>query len=266
MIKIMKAIKIIFVTAFSMLVFFPDFANADNVDNTSNINKFYGEHAQGWHWYNDPIPNPTQKESQNNQNPVLKMDAVKEAIKQSLDQALLNPTPENVRQYMSLQNQWTSQAAKFSRVWQYVLLEHPELDYSLKFPTNQAARDIYIDSQKSKEDAAIHQLATHSGLFYFYRSTCPYCQRFSPILKAFSERYKITVIPITTDGIALPEFPNTRVDNGQARRFNVTEEPALFTVDPYTHKATPVSYGLLSEDELRTRILDVATHFDGDVP
>ena len=57
------------------------------------------------------------------------------------------------------------------------------------------------------------------------------------------------MIPITTDGISLPEFPESHPDQGQALRLKVTVEPALFTADPHTHRIIPVSYELLSEDD-----------------
>ena len=56
----------------------------------------------------------------------------------------------------------------------------------------------------------------------------------------------------------LPEFPDSHIDQGQAARLKVTIEPALFTADPQTHRIIPVSYGLLSEDELRQRLLEIA--------
>ena len=115
-----------------------------------------------------------------------------------------------------------------------------------------------LNEQKADEDQAIALLAQHSGLFFFYRSTCPYCQRFAPIVKDFSARYGIAVLPITTDGISLSDFPNSQVDAGQAAKFRVDVEPALFTVDPYRQKIIPVGYGLMSEDALRTRILAIA--------
>ena len=53
-------------------------------------------------------------------------------------------------------------------------------------------------------------------------------------------------------------FPESHPDQGQALRLKVTVEPALFTADPHTHRIIPVSYGLLSEDELRQRLLTIA--------
>ena len=238
------------------LILFPLFAHAQD---------YYEQHAIGWHWYDDPkLENKTDKN--NNQNPVKQMKTIRQALEFALDKAILNPTPENVKNYIVLQNQVGEQSSQFSRVWQWVLLQNPLLDYSIHHPTNQAGREVYLDELNSQQDNAIKNLAKQSGLFFFYHSTCPYCQRFAPIVKDFSQRYGITVIPITTDGIALPDFPDSRIDQGQAQKFHVTVEPALFTVNPYTHQAVPVSYGLMSENDLRQRILDIAIHMQGVSP
>ncbi len=226
---------------------------------TALADNYWEQHSVGWHWYQDPQENQTP--SVTPMNPVQIMEAWQQKIKYSLDQAILNPTSENVRAYITLQNQISAQANQFSKTWQAVLLSYPQLDYSLQHPTNNIAKQVYLDQKQQDETKAIQQLAQHSGLFFFYRSSCPYCQRFAPIVKNFSQRYGISVVPITTDGVALPEFPNSHADQGQSERFNITQEPALFTVDPYTHQAVPVGYGLMSEDELRERILQIAQHW-----
>ena len=165
--------------------------------------------------------------------------------------------------YITLQNQLSAQSTRFAEQWQKVLLLSPELNYNLVHPTNQLATHIYADEHRKKEEEAIAALSKQSGLFFFYRSTCPYCQRFAPIVKAFSSTYHLTVIPVTTDGISLPEFPHSYPDRGQAKVFQVKVEPSLFAVNPYTHKAYPIAYGLISESELRQRILDIANRFQG---
>jgi conjugal transfer pilus assembly protein TraF len=225
---------------------------------------YYDQHAVGWHWYRDPIRHPRNPLPPIQTDPVQQMRVERETVERALDAAVLMPTRDNIKRYIVLQNQTSARASHFAKLWQVVLLQNPDLDYSIAHPTNQLAREVYLDQENSNEDAAIKKLAAHSGLFFFYRSTCPYCQRFAPILKDFSERYGITVVPITTDGIALPSFPHSHPDTGQSARFHVTVEPALFTVDPYSHQAVPVSYGLLSEGDLRKRILEIADHFQGD--
>ncbi len=228
----------------------PSSAKADN---------FWETPASGWHWYQDPLDDKKNSDDSDSPiDPVATMDALQHQVKQSLDLAVLNPTVDNVRNYITLQNQIGERAQHFAEVWRTVLLNFPELDFSLQHPTNGMAKQIYLDQTHQQEDAAIQKLAAHSGLFFFYRSTCPYCQRFAPIVKDFSQRYHLAVVPITTDGISLPEFPNSRTDQGQAARLKVNMEPALFTVDPRNHRIIPVSYGLLSEDELRQRLLEIA--------
>lgn len=221
---------------------------------------FWSEHAVGWAWYQEAevLPDPVQPRSFLPADPIQAMEALQKQVKQTLDLAILNPTTEHVKNYIALQNQLSERAGRFTQVWRTVLLNFPELDYSLQHPTNTIAKQIYLDKTHQQEDAAIQKLAQHSGLFFFYRSTCPYCQRFAPIIRNFSERYGISIVPITTDGISLPEFPNSQQDRGQAAFLKVTVEPALFTVDPVRHRIIPVSYGLLSEDELRERFLVIA--------
>ena len=219
---------------------------------------YYGQHAMGWHWYKEEMP--AAKKLQKS-NPVTQMEALKKTITYVLDKAILNPTEENVRAYIKLQTLVSNQASLFSRMWQKVLWHNPELDYALLHPVNSMGRKVDLSLKRQAEEMAIGQLRQESGLFFFYRSTCPYCQRFAPIVKNFAHKYGLTVIPITTDGIVLPEFPDSKSDRGQAARFNVTYEPALFAVNPYTGRAYPLSYGLVSEQELRERILDIARNF-----
>jgi conjugal transfer pilus assembly protein TraF len=219
---------------------------------------FYGRHATGWHWYDDPIDEDINENEKVSSDPTEQMSVVRATIKRALDKAVISPTQDNVKDYISLQNQLMAQSGRFSETWKEILLGNPALDYSLVHPTNNMARQIESDQTNLKEEAAIRTLAKQSGLFFFYHSTCPYCQKFAPILKSFTERHHITVIPITTDGISLPEYPDSFIDKGQKETFHVTVEPALFAVNPYTKQAYPVSYGLMSETDLKKRILEIA--------
>ena len=227
---------------------------------------YYEEHAEGWHWYKNLIEEEKEGKEQKasklqSQDPVKELAAFKKSIEKALAAAILRPTDENVAKYISLQNRLGNQASLFSDVWQRVLLNNPNLDYSLIHPTNSLGKQVDLDLKRAKEDAAIAKLAKESGLFFFYSSNCAYCRKFAPILKEFAEIHKLTVIPISIDGTFLPEFPNSKLDKGHAAKFNVTVFPSLFAVNPYTGKAYPVSYGLSSHAELRGRILDISQNF-----
>lgn len=218
---------------------------------------------EGWHWFKYPHEIKQDNDDEDEADPVSKMNSVRATIEQAKDNMVLNPTKENVKQYIEIQNKVSNNAANLSKTWQEVLLENPELDFTLIHPTNNVAKQVENDLQTKKENVAIAQLAKSSGLFFFYRSTCPYCVRFAPILKEFAETYGIHVVAITTDGISLPEFPQSYPDQGQAAKFRVKAEPALFVVNPYTHQAIPVSYGLTSEADLKHRILEISEKTGG---
>jgi conjugal transfer pilus assembly protein TraF len=228
-------------------------------------NDYFDEHAKGWHWYDDPKQSPDQDEEDSPVSPVMQMNAVRATIESSLNKAILYPNKENVKNYITLQNELMSHASQFDHNWQAVLLDNPDLNYSLIHPTNNVAKQVEYDQEKLKEDAVIHELAKKGELVFFYRSTCPYCQRFAPIVKDFAESYGITITPITTDGISLPEFPNSYPDNGQSAKLNVTVEPALFVFNRQTHQVFPIVYGMTSQAEIKKNILNIVTHFEGEV-
>ena len=228
----------------------------------SHANGYYEAETSGWKWYQEfddfeSLP-PHRTSTNPTTNPSAIMQSLRATLSQALDQAIIAPTQEHILRYISLQQTITNQANRFSQVWQSVLLEYPELNYALEVPTNNTARTIYFNEQTKTTEQAIEQIANESGLFFFYRSDCPYCHRFAPILKEFITRYKIPIVAISIDGGILPEFPASKTDTGQAEQFGVNFYPALFLVDPKIETITPVAYGLVSFEDLQARLLEIS--------
>ena len=224
---------------------------------------YYSNHAVGWHWYDDPkeIKHETKHPSVTiPTDPDAVVSQARQKINTALNTVIADPTVKNIEKYLELQEAMGSRAEYISKLWQQALLNRPDLNYSLKNPTNNVAIEVYHQQEAKNKDEAIVAFGKKTGLFFFYKSTCPYCQRFAPILKSFAARYDLTIIPITMDGISLPEFPDSRMDSGQSRQFHVSVTPAVFAVNPYTQKAFPVAYGLTSETELRDNIYKIMTN------
>lgn len=226
---------------------------------------YFESHEKGWHWYETAETDDDDEEASLENDPIKQMNAVHAAVQRALDKAVLQPNKENLKNYITLQNQVMGKAREFNHNWQAVILENPELNFSLVHPTNNLAKQVESDQRKLREDSLLDRLSKTAELVFFYRSTCPYCQRFSPIVRDFSEHYHLLVNAITTDGVVLPEFPNSSNDQGQARALNVAAEPALFIFNKITHKAYPIAFGLTSEAEIKRNIKNVITHFEGDV-
>ena len=217
---------------------------------------FWQQHSAGWHWYHDPHH---QKEAVNEKeiisDPVQTMKSLQATLERALDQAILQPTPQNVTAYIDLQNKVSQQASLFSDVWRRTLWHNPVLDYSLQHPTNQLGKEVYSDNELKQAENAVRALAKTHGLFFFFKGSCPYCHRFAPILKNFAEHFGMAIIPISLDGGTLPEFYNARADNGIAAKLQVSQVPALFAVAPNQQSIILLGYGLMSESELLQRIL-----------
>ena len=116
----------------------------------------------------------------------------------------------------------------------------PEFDFTLERPVNASALEVYDRERQAAQMRTAEQLARTHVLFYLFRSDCPYCQRFAPLLKSFEQKFGLPVFAISLDGGTLPEFPRARVDNGIAATLNITQVPALFLASPRTNIITPL--------------------------
>lgn len=91
----------------------------------------------------------------------------------------------------------------------------------------------------------------------FYMGTCPHCQRFDPVLKAFSSESHIPVLPYTLDAKALPSFPNSFTPTrNEIQKFFPTDNPVvpiLFLMDQKTRRIYPMIRGEATGAQLSQR-------------
>jgi len=242
---------------------------------------FYDRKAEGWHWYenllrrsivkentskrDDLRPDSTdekvlreeekaQERLKSQDDPLLRMETFKRDVERLKAIAILNPTFANVRDYMEIQKEVMERSTRFAQKWMEVVYTTPKLDYTLRHPTSQAARHVYLDEKRAQMEKDVRALSQRYGLFFFYSSKCAYCKSFAPIVKSFSEKYGWEVLAISLDGSFLPEFPESRVDNGTAKSLGVQFVPTLLAVDPKSAKVIPLSNGMSTHDQIEDRI------------
>jgi conjugal transfer pilus assembly protein TraF len=220
---------------------------------------YFNRHQEGWFWYQDPPEelkkNPSVAVITAKPSASQELESLREQINEALNLAVMRPNAENISNYMALQQRVFNQAEVFKDHWQMALLRKPELDYSLKAPTNHNARIIASQLQQSRSVSAIHQLSQTHGFFFFFSSDCPYCHSFAPTVKHFAERYGISVMAISMDGKPINEFPNAIADNGSAKSLGVSAWPALFAINPKTREVVPLANGMVSLSDLEERVL-----------
>ena len=208
----------------------------------------------------------------------------RDEIQQKLERlqvlSVMYPTSENLRRYLAFQKEQLDRASKYSAAWKKVLWNTPELDYRLRSPASSLGNQIAMDQKNQEKEQILKSLSVRYGIFFFYSSKCVYCQKYTLILKSFLARYGLEVMPITIDGVILKKWPTSQIDRGQSEKFYsfysshpsrfsrssknpsvfISENrpvPATFLFDQIKKEVIPVGYGLLTYDELSTRIFDL---------
>ncbi|MFA6038461.1 MAG: conjugal transfer protein TraF [Legionellales bacterium] len=226
--------------------------------------KFYEDRSQGWHWYEKLIQfeQPLDKENASkvtSEQALDELNTLQKELEGAKALAVMYPTTQHIEEYVRLHNTVLQKASLFSSQWQQVIWQTPELDFSIDKPTDNSARHLYYDLEKTIDKQSIQSLVNEYGLFFFFRSSCPYCHEFAPILKNLEVQYGITVMAISLDGGTLPQYMNAVSDNGLAQQLGVEVVPALYALHPQSQQVIPLSFGLVSEAELIRRISTLAT-------
>lgn len=227
---------------------------------------FFGDHSRGWHWYEKLPIEEESKDSKPDESPSTlgsakpltakeQLDQYRKHLEESLAKAILEPTPHNIKAYQEKQKVLMERSQTFSVNWMKNVMTTPSLDYNLEFPTNQMARHTYLDEQMAQSYKTIQALSEEYGLFFFFSGECPYCHKFAPIVKEFSQKYAWDVLAISLDDSKLAEFPNAVSDNGLAGQWKIEVLPSLYAVNPYTGHVIALAHGLTSLDDIEDRII-----------
>lgn len=231
--------------------------NGAQADETATM-VYYHHHAEGWFWYQDPVPPQTPvappAKPPAPADPLEMMTAFQKQIEVAKARAILEPTDDNVKAYLQLNQMAINRAGEFAQAWQRVVWITPDLDTRLSHPVNDQAVQVFNDEKLRRVDEFLADTARTHGLFFFFKGSCPFCHRFAPVLKAFAETYGFRIVPISLDGGTLPDFPAPRNNADIAERLNVDTVPAVFLVNPRDRSIHPVAFGYVSDSELKQRI------------
>jgi len=95
-------------------------------------------------------------------------------------------------------------------------------------------------------------------VMFFFASTCPFCHKQAPVLKAWAHDVGAEIEAYSFDNQPLPDFqdiiPATQDLVSAAFKGEQIRYPALFIVHDKTGELYPVSVGALSESELTQRM------------
>ena len=230
---------------------------------------YFNDRERGWFWYEDPAqeveeeknPQSIVGSSPSSITPLSPREILKqqgEVWEDALATAILNPSAENYRRYLAMTAQIQKQSQDFATGFKQSVWVTPEYDYRLQSPTTTQAIAAHNQQQLRLEKDELYRLSEHNGLIFFFRSDCPYCRRFAPILEKFSQHYGFTVIPVSLDGGGLPQYPYPRNDYDVGRKLNISVVPAVFMLNPDTNTVSTVGYGYADWSTLTQKVLFAA--------
>lgn len=223
---------------------------------------FFLDRERGWYWFEEnkldnPDLQPAEKESvvQNGLSATQKMAALQKKITEALNLAILVPTESNIQNYLLHQMKAFNLSERFAKNAKILQVKYPLLDYQLESPYHHHARIIKNQEDRKTAEQAVKELAMTHGLFFFFESSCPYCEVMAPNALNFANKYGMHLVPVSIDGGVLKEFPEALKDNGMANAYNVTHLPALFAVNPRTQTVLKLANRVTSITELEDVVL-----------
>lgn len=167
--------------------------------------------------------------------------------------AIVNPTEDNLKAYIAFQEEQMQRASVFADQWRRTLWSNPDLKYEGR-PVNATGIASFDTGYGQQVRTSLSQLANTHGLYFFFRSDCPFCHSMAPTLKLLEQSHGIRIVAISLDGGTLPQFPNAITDKGQALALGVRSVPSYFLASPRTGSVYPLGTGVLSLGTIEDRI------------
>jgi conjugal transfer pilus assembly protein TraF len=228
----------------------------------------------GWFWYQDPVPEEkpspqdappaAAKPMSEQERDLAAHKEFQQKLENSLNAAVANPTEANLAQFLETWAQARSKASLFTDRAQLLAARTPWVDETAQGtrPPNAAALRVYDQVATDQKDDLMRRLATTHGLYFFFRSDCPYCHAQAPMLRQLEQKYGFTVFPVSLDGKGIPMYPQPARDNGISQQVMETlripeghfQVPFTVLAEPRTRDLLPIGFGPMTAAEMTDRI------------
>lgn len=221
---------------------------------------FYDDAKRGWFWY-ETVPAPAEEQPAEARPGLpavfipdmrhytteqlwrMHPDQFKELLQAFQKKAIMEPSVENLRDYMTMQDIARRKAAEFAMVTNYTLQANPELDLNRDYPLATPGRTARTRLQQQEIQTRLASARKDHALIYFYSPSCAYCQEQDGILRYFVDRHGWEIKPVNIE-----EQPSL------AARFNVQTTPSMLLIQRGNADYLPAAVGVVSLDTLEDRL------------
>jgi conjugal transfer pilus assembly protein TraF len=204
-----------------------------------------------------PAPNPPPKPVEQKPKAFKDLKTVEEVsaeLTRLQNKAVMSKKPADVLDFLKFQTAMMDSSSEFGDVLRRVVWANPEVDYSQRSPSNEKAILKKAERRLAIERQTVAELSKEHALFFFFKGSCPYCHQVGPVLRDFSEKTGIQILPISLDGGSLPDFENPKVDQVLSQEFGVKAVPAIYLVSKNTSQVQAISFGVIAQNDLLERI------------
>lgn len=220
----------------------------------------------GWHWYNElkdsqaKVDKLYQKFQQAAPSQQLKwLQEISDRLKR---RAIMTESVEDVAAFKESQDLFVNKATVFSNNWQQMLLQRPDLDYSLEHSHANALAPVMKKERQIEEQNNLYSLSKDKGLLFFYRGNNLEDRFTAGVLKRFSARYHISLLAVSVDESKAPDLPASLIHGMEkAKNFGISYFPSVLLVDPKNDRFEVASYGFMSEQSLSERLYRISTNW-----
>ncbi|MFH1675355.1 MAG: conjugal transfer protein TraF [Pseudomonadota bacterium] len=236
----------------------------DAAGDTKRETPDYVEGKTGWYWYKTESE---EKEEPETDKPELAVnghsyeklwnmypDDFQEMLDRTMKIAVQSPTEENVVNYLVMQDIARRKSVAFANVVGYVGQKHPQFSNADTHPVITPGRTALAGLKHDEITRTIEESSDEFALLMFTQEGCKFCDVQKSILKFFTSSHDWTVRPIDID-----RHPDL------ASRFGIEQTPAIILIRKDSEDYMPISVGVISLNQLNTRIYRSIKLLRGDV-
>lgn len=213
---------------------------------------FYFERQRGWYWHEQSqTEDEAQEQPELQLAPQQQLQQIQQKFEDSKARAVLNPTLENVREFLKTQKEMVDKASEFSRVAELAILSDSSLTYE-GVNSNNAANNIAYNLHKENTKQVVKDLGHDYGLLLFVKPDCQFSAEMKKVVEHIyiEHGFEFSEIEVMAD---------TR--NAElAARLGVERFPSVYAYNPEQDLMIPLSYGLISVAELEHNIAKITDY------
>ena len=239
--------------------------NGDDTTATFSVHSGYRDEEikKGWYWYEVEKELEEEKEGTEELPPVIEIpqdpwnmpvEEFSRLLEEVRNTAIQNPTIENVKKYIELQDIARRKAVAFANVYTLVMQMHPEFTTAGQYPVANPGILALTGMRRDEIEGVIQASREDFALVYFFRPDCRFCTVQNNILRYFVDKYHWEL-----------KHVNIYDEPESAVRFNVTTVPYILVVYRDTGEYMPVGVGVVALSTLERNLFRAIRYLKGEI-